>query len=201
MITRKSAATIKREKIRGEYWPQERDIWTGENEKGWFRAPRTTPLILMLLSLKEISGKSDPTRVYLELLARHRDCGIVEIVSEQDHAYEAGYSGTRGLRTWQERMHILEENGFIKTKKIGNHQFRYVLLVHPGYAVEQLRAAGKVPDDWYDAYKNRRIDAGERSYKDRQKSEQPKSSKVVPIRKNINAASQPRRGASQRRTS
>ncbi len=176
----KTASAEKREKIRKEFWPKEAHVWTGEKEKGWFRAPRTLPLILMLLSSKEISGKSDPTRVYLELLSRHIDGGIIEIVSEQDHAYAAGYAGTRGLRTWQERMHILEKIGFIKTKKIGNHRFKYVLLVHPTYSIEQLRVAGKVPEGWLDTYKARKIETREASYQDRQKAEQP--GKVVPFR-------------------
>lgn len=197
---KKSAATIKREKIREEYWPEERHMWTGENELGWFRAPRTIPLVLMLLGSKEISGKANPTRVYLELLARHRDGGIIEINSEQDHAYESGYTGKRGLRTWQEQMHILEKNGFIKIKKIGNQHFKYVLLLHPGYAVEQLRKSGKVPQDWLDAYNNRRIDTKERSFQEKQKPEQ-QPSKVVPIRSGVNIARRPKRQAALKKTS
>lgn len=55
----KTATQIRREEIKAELWPA--DIaWTGDKpETGWFRAPRTLPLVLMLLSDKRISGKSD----------------------------------------------------------------------------------------------------------------------------------------------
>lgn len=134
----------------GEIWPSE-IAWTGEKpETGWFRAPRTLPLILMLLSSKSVNDKADLTGVYIELLARHRDSGIVDMVAPGEHSYAAGYTGTRGIRTWQERMKILEELGFIKTKMTGNQQYKYVLLVHPTIAVQRLRDGGKVPDDWWD---------------------------------------------------
>ena len=75
---KRTAATEKREQIKKVYWPAE-DAWTGDNEKGWFRAPRTLPLLLGLLGEKTLSGKFDPTKVYLELLARHMDAGIIEM--------------------------------------------------------------------------------------------------------------------------
>lgn len=138
MVVNKTSAAEKREKLREMYWPGE-DAWTGANEKGWFRAPRTLPLLLSLLSSKAISDRLDPTQVYLELLARHFDGGVIEMAHEGDHAYAAGYRGERAVRTWQERMNLLEKLGFIKTKKIGNQTFRYVLIVHPATVVERLR--------------------------------------------------------------
>src|SRR5262249_23165190 len=71
----------RREKIRKRYWPKE-DAWTGADEKGWFKCPRTLPLILQLLREKAISGKKDPSLVYLELLARHLGQGIIEMSHE-----------------------------------------------------------------------------------------------------------------------
>ncbi len=67
----KKAAQDRRAKYKAEYWPHE-IAWTGE-DSGWFRAPRTLPLILALLRTKKISGNQDPSGVYLELLGRHRD--------------------------------------------------------------------------------------------------------------------------------
>ena len=46
----------KRERIRQQLFPDE-DPWTGEGEKGWFRAPRTLPLVLELLCSKELAAK------------------------------------------------------------------------------------------------------------------------------------------------
>jgi hypothetical protein len=162
-MTRRSAQE-RREKYKEEYWPS--DIaWTGERpEVGWFRAPRTLPLILMLLSSKKVSGKQDPTRVYLELLARQRDTGIVEMATEADHSYAAGYPGSRGIRTWQERMKLLQDLGFIKSVRGGNLTHKFVLLIHPTIAVKKLHDGGKVEKAWWDTYRQMQIETKESTY-------------------------------------
>lgn len=160
----KTVKQVRREEIKAELWP---DViaWTGERpESGWFRAPRTLPLILALLSDKGISGRSNLNGVYLELLARHRDSGIVEMASPGEHSYGAGYSGARGIRTWQERMKILEDLGFIKSKESGNQQYKYVVLVHPTIAVQRLYEKGKVPRKWWETYRPRQIEVTEAPY-------------------------------------
>src|SRR5258708_6381356 len=134
LILGKNSAKDRRERIKNEFWSEE-IAWTGEGEKGWFRAPRTLPLVLTLLSLKEVSGNLDPGRVYLDLLARHRDSGIVDMMSDGEHSFSAGYPGTRGIRTWKERMKLLEDLGFIKSRTMGNAQYGHVLLLHPTLAV------------------------------------------------------------------
>ncbi len=145
------------------------DAWTGENEKGWFKSPRTLPLILSLVSSKAVSGRCDPARVYLELWARHMGEGVIEMRHEGEHAYAAGYEGTRGIRTWQERMKLLEKNGIIKVKQIGGQRYKYVLLVHPTAVVEKLRQEGKVEPGWWDTYRDRQLETTELTYKARKK--------------------------------
>lgn len=172
MTASKASGTEKREKIREEYWPKE-DAWTGDNEKGWFRAPRTLPLLLVLLGEKGISGNLDPTKVYLELLARHIDGGVIEMTHEAVHAYSAGYDGTRGVRTWQERMKLLEGLGLIKSKRVGNQQYGYVLLVHPTTAIKNLKDRGKINQVWWDTYRVRQIETKEATHEARAKAKQP----------------------------
>jgi hypothetical protein len=164
---KKNGATQRREKIRKEFWP-DADAWTGEKDTGWFRAPRTLPLILTLLASKEFSERYDPTTVYLELMARHIDSGIIEMVSEEDHAFAAGYSGSRAVRSWRERMKILEDNGFIKVQQTGNQRYKYVLLVHPTVAIQRLRNEGKIPDHWWNTYRSRQIEVKESSFEERE---------------------------------
>ena len=167
MTANRTAGAEKREKARNEYFPRE-DAWTGANEKGWFRAPRTLPLLLSLMRSKALSGRLDPTQVYLELLARHIDGGVIEMAHEADHAYAAGYMGARAVRTWQERMKLLEQLGFIQTKRIGQ-RCRWVLIVHPAAVVEQLRAKDLVLPGWWDAYRSRQMETKEESYEERKK--------------------------------
>ena len=169
-----------RDKIRKRFFLGE-DAWTGENEKGWFYAPRTLPLLLNLIASKKVSGKCDPSKVYLELWARHMGGGVIEMRHEGDHAYAAGYKGRRGIRTWQERMNLLEQNGIIKTKQIGNQKYKYVLLIHPTTVIENLRRAGSVDEDWLDTYKDRQMETKELTFKARKKA--AGAVKVVPIKK------------------
>jgi hypothetical protein len=155
------AATLKREEMRLTLWPEE-EAWSGTKTTGWFASPRTLPLLLGLMAQKEISGSKDPTRVYLELLSRHFDGGFIEMAHERDHAYAAGYWGERGLRTWEERMHVLVKAGFIKVKPNGSRPFGFLLLVPPAAVVENLRRAGRVPQAWLDTYHTRQIQTGEK---------------------------------------
>jgi hypothetical protein len=178
-MAEKSGIAARREALREQYWPTE-DLWTGEHEKGWFPAPRTLPLILTLLSLKQISQKKDPASVYLDLLSRQRGEGIVEMEQEAVHAYAAGYEGTRAVRTWQERMKVLEAAGFIKTVDVGNQKYKYVAIVHPTTAVQRLRDAKKIPDNWWNAYVALKLQTREASHEQRQKKI-ASAQKVVPM--------------------
>lgn len=179
-MQKKSAGAERREQFRNRFF-KGIDAWTGENEKGWFKAPRTLPLILELINSKALSKGLNPSSVYLELLSRHIDGGIVEMTDEPIHAYCAGYFGSRAVRTWQERMRMLEEIGFIKTKQIGNQRYKFVLLVHPTVAVQQLRNEGKVDDVWWDAYHHRKIEVKEDTFEERQRK---RSARLVLIQEN-----------------
>ncbi len=162
----KSGVAKRREAIREDYWPTE-DLWTGERETGWFPAPRSLPLILALLSSKEISGGKDPSAVYLELLSRQRGEGVVEMAHEAEHAFASGYEGKRAVRTWQERMMILEEIGFIRTVRIGNQRYKYAAIVHPTTAVKDLREQGRISEAWWRAYIDNKRASGEPTFEDR----------------------------------
>jgi hypothetical protein len=178
-MSEKSGIAARREELRKQYWPDE-DLWTGEYEKGWFPAPRTLPLILGLLSSKQISNKKNPSSVYLDLISRQRGEGVIAMGHEADHAYAAGYEGKRAVRTWQERMKILEANGFIRTVEVGNQRYRYVAIVHPTAAVQRLRDAKKIPDRWWNAYIANKVETKEPTHEQRQRKKES-ATKVVPM--------------------
>lgn len=170
MATRRLTAQSERlQGVRDAYWP-DADPWTGAREidDGWFKAPRTLPLILSLIRDKNLTPKGDPTAVYLELLSRQFNDGVVEIQNESDHAFAAGYTTTRAHRTWAEHMRQLEQLGFIKIQKVGTNPFKYVLIVHPSTAVHHLQQQGKVPESWFEVYRDRCITIKELSYEQRQ---------------------------------
>ncbi|SRR6266404_1186940 len=89
------------------------------------------------------------------------DAGVVEIGNEADHAYASGYSGTHAVRTWHERMLLLEKLGFIKSKQIANQKYKLVLLVDPFEAVASLRKQQRVPDSWWESYSLRLMETKE----------------------------------------
>ena len=134
--------------------------WNGAGA-GWFKGPRTLPLILALLSDKTLTAGRDVARVYLELLSRHFDGGVIEMGNEADHAYAAGYTGSRAIRTWHERMLLLQELGFIKAKHVGNQRYKLVFVVDPLVAVTRLRDAGRVPESWWEVYTLRLLETKE----------------------------------------
>jgi hypothetical protein len=187
----KTKGAEKREELRKLYWPN--DIaWIPERAKGWFRAPRTIPLVLALLRSKGVDDKSDrnrpdPTRAYLALLARHMGGGVVEVINEAELAYESGYTGNRAVRTWQERMDLLLKLGLIKVKGSGIQKYRYVLLVHPAYVIEQFVKASKVDERWLNAYEARRLEAKESTY-EVPAAAATSSPKVVDIKETLAAA-------------
>jgi hypothetical protein len=154
-----TAGANRRSQLKKQYWPDEQE-WDGMGS-GWFKSPRTLPLILALLSAKELTAGRDISRVYLELLARHMDGGVIEVGNESEHAYAAGYTGGRAVRTWYERMQLLEDLGFIKSRRIGSQRYKLVLIVDPIAAVTGLRKEGRVPDEWWEAYRLRLLETKE----------------------------------------
>ena len=164
MAKKKTKSASRREEYRKEFF-KDLKLWTGD-EDGWFKAPRTLPLLLALISSKQIKGKgtSDLASTYLELWSRHMGEGIIEMKHELDHAFAAGYEGSRALRTWQERMKALEQLGLIRTTPVGNERYKFVALIHPTEVLKELYADKKIPQAWLGAYRSRIIETKEVSF-------------------------------------
>jgi hypothetical protein len=54
-------------------------------------------------------------------------------------------------------MKVLEDAGFIRVTTTGNRKYAKVFLVHPAVAMQGLRDAGKIPNDLWQAYRNRAV--------------------------------------------
>jgi len=165
----KGAADKRRAALRGTHWSKEHP-WcgagSGVTEKGWFAAPRTLPLLLCMMREKTISrGKGDPSTVYVELLSRQRGQGVVEMEAPDIHAFACGYRGARGVRTWHERMAILEKAGFIRTKSGNGRTYDLVFIVHPAVAVRRLKDQDLISEQLLNTYL-RQQSSGERSYEE-----------------------------------
>lgn len=147
----------RRTKLREEHWPNG-IAWRGVEDIGFFAGPRTLPYLLLALRRKTVSGEKDPSSVYIDLLSHHMGQGVVELVYEEDHAFAAGY---QSVRTWRDRMKVLADAGFIRATTTGNRKYAKVFLVHPAVAMHALRDTGKIPDDLWEAYRNRAIEVKE----------------------------------------
>jgi len=157
-----SQAERRRADLKDEFWPNER-AWQSFKEKGYFSAPRTLPLVMVAMDSKDLSGNKRPSNVYVELLSNHIGQGIIELASAEDHAFSAGYIGSRAVRTWRERMELLIALRFILTKEKGNRRFGYVLLRHPTIVMAELRDDGRIPDPLWNALKARQIESREQT--------------------------------------
>jgi hypothetical protein len=154
--------TEKRKMLLDKFWPN-LSPWTGDDD-GWFKSPRTLPLLLVLMKDKELRTKESPASTYIELLSHHFGGGLVELRSEAEHAFAAGFTGARAVRSWKERISSLEKMGFIKIHGLGAQKLKYVLLVHPVDVVQQLKNAGKISNEWWETYTTRQSETKEPSY-------------------------------------
>ena len=143
----------------------ETPLWLQGSEKGFSRIPRTLSLLAVLMKRPELSGNRDPSSVYVELHTRHLGEGVVELTHEADHAFASGYTGNRAIRTWRDRMRLLEQLGFIRIMSKPGRKLGYALLVHPSLAVTHIKDAGKIDErwmlDWWIAYRARQIETRE----------------------------------------
>jgi hypothetical protein len=184
-----NAAWLKKMKgYRSTFWPGEVP-WLGADrqsgERAWMSAPRSITLVLNLID--RLGGDLAPSFVYLELLARHRGQGVVEIVDEFEIAYACGYESARRDRTWRERMGKLNELGFIRGQEVDGKPYGLVYLVHPTVAIQRLHEKNLLPASWWATYRKRQIANNERSYDDLMEelgvdtTPQGEVEKVVPI--------------------
>ena len=157
--SRRSKPAEQRAYLREQLWPSSSDrIWNRKENQGFTTIPRVLSLVMSLINHLVLKG--NPSNVYLGLWLRSFDEGIITIRDEEALAYEAGYFGTRALRTWREHVLSLCELGFIKVMPDGNREVGHVLLVNPLLVCANLRAVQRVPDEWWSAFANRAGEIG-----------------------------------------
>lgn len=141
-----TAAQRRREKLRAEIWPDVTtdQLWSRATFTGFTTIPRTLPLILHIIDMLD---KKTAGRVYLDLWCRAFDDYVVEVRDEYEAAFSSGYEGQRAIRTWRERLDVLERLGFIRTKKTPHGAYRYVLLLEPHQVIADIQAKGELSEE------------------------------------------------------
>jgi len=151
----------RREALREQLWPNSSSaIWSRHENYGFTTIPRLLPLVMSLIT--RLSKKGDPSMVYLGLWTRAFDQGIISNPDEVVMAYEAGYSGTRAVRSWRERIFALRELGFIKIRSQGNREIGHVLILNPLAVCAKLFKAkpNEVSEEWWTAFVARANEIG-----------------------------------------
>jgi len=123
---------------------------------------------LNLVASKKVSGKCDPSKVYVNCgrdtwAAASFKCNTkatTHLLLDTKGRADSYMAGTN---------EPLEKNGVIKTKKIGNQKYKYVLLIHQP-RLSKTAAAGNVDDDWLDTYKDRQLETKELTFNARKKA-------------------------------
>lgn len=144
-----------RERIFGD--PTEYKLWNRQKDNGYVHLPRVLPMVANILD--SLSKGKPLGATYLALWFRTFDEMIVDTSDESVIAYESGFHSERRITSWQSRIALLEEFGFIKTQKIGS-RYQYVLLLHPVKSVEELNNKGLIQKEMYDLFMHRAYAVG-----------------------------------------
>lgn len=154
-----SAAKRRRAKLRKELWPDVTDemIWNRATFKGFTTVPRTMPIIMSIINTL---SKTSAGNVYFGIWCKAFDDFIIEVRDEYDMAFSCGYSGSRAIRSWRERVDVLEKNGFVRSSRSPVGSYRYILVLDPHKAIAKLYGHSAVEKEYYAALQQTLITIG-----------------------------------------
>lgn len=112
------------------------EVWTTKYYDGYARIPRWLSVVASIMD-KLITGKP-LSNTYLALWFRVDSNGYVQIKNEQRLAFESGFHSSRKISSWKSRMRILQELGFIDSKKGHESEFQYVVIIDPFSVITKL---------------------------------------------------------------
>ena len=72
----------------------------------------------------------------------------------------SGFTGTRRIRSWQERVRALAALQLIEIKAVGGRKIGAILMLDPRQALEALRRDGKIRDDLWRLVQKRYLEVG-----------------------------------------
>ena len=149
---------MRRRRLRDELWP-DASLVTFARDAGFAQVPRTIPLIASLID--HMGRRHRAGALYSVCWFRDFGDGLVETDPEV-FVYEAGYGTRRAVRTWEERITILEELGFVRTRARGLKDRGWLLLVDPHPVVARLHEEDptRFPDRWMEVFLHRCSEIG-----------------------------------------
>lgn len=146
--------------LREKLWPDiDNDkLWIRTEKVGFTTIPRLMPHILR--TMDELSGVKPASSTYFALWCRVFDECMVTIKSQQELAYESGFTGQRAEATWLARMKLLKELGFIDAKPGSSGDYHFVLIWNPYAVIKKHFENGKIQERRYYALLGRAQEVG-----------------------------------------
>lgn len=150
--TKLAAYIRRRRRVRDEYWPDAPSVAFDPKGGGWAQVPRTIPLIATLIDA--LAAREKPSRVYTALWLYDYGDGFVELPDLARFTVELGYTTRRGERSVTERLQILEDLGFVRSRPLASRKFGYVLLLDPHQVVAPMRSSppAQVSSAWWESW-------------------------------------------------
>ncbi|WP_207770975.1 hypothetical protein [Kumtagia ephedrae] len=125
--------------LRARLWPDliEDELWYHKKYDGFVTIPRTMPLIMSIID--DLTKGTPASSTYLDLWCRTFPEMYVSLSEQTKLAYGAGFTGQRARRTWQERIRLLNELGFIRVAEGMAGEFSHAVVINPHVALKRLK--------------------------------------------------------------
>jgi hypothetical protein len=132
---REGNAIVKKQLAQRELlWPGSGPgLWHRKAHKGFATIPKTMPIILQIMD--GMSNGKPLSSTYLGLWCETWDNSMVNASKPTEMAHAAGFTGQRATYTWQGRINLLKELGFIDVKAGRSGPISHILLWNPHYVI------------------------------------------------------------------
>jgi hypothetical protein len=118
-------------------------LWDRNRFHGFATIPKTMPYVCRILD--ELSKGRPLASTYLALWCATWDDAFIKLGRTPDLAFAAGFSGQRGVRTFQDRVRKLVELGFVEVAPSGAQALGLAYLPNPHIQLMRLYAAKVSP--------------------------------------------------------
>lgn len=125
--------------LRARLWPDliEDELWFHKRYEGFVTIPRTMPLILTIID--DLTKGTPASSTFLDLWCRTYPEMYVSLSEQDKLAFGSGFSGQRARRTWQDRIRLLRDLGFIRTAEGMAGEFSHAVVLNPHVALKRLK--------------------------------------------------------------
>ena len=131
--------------LRDTLFPDAEDrLWDRTKFHGFATIPKTMPYVCRILD--ELSKGHPLTTTYLALWCATWDDAFIKLGRMPDLAFAAGFSGQRGVRTFQDRVRRLADLGFVEIAPSGAQDLGLAFLPNPHLQIMRLYTAKNSSD-------------------------------------------------------